>query len=106
MLRIHWSQRRTNISVLEEIGVTKRLLHTINIQMLRYFGHISRRRGNNIEKDIMQGLIEGKRKRGRPRSRWIDQVKAIAGYPLRECYTHAEDRHLWHCISEVTSCQP
>ena len=53
--------RRTNASILEEIGVSKWLLHiTINIQMLSYFGHIARRKGNNLEKVIMQGMIEGK----------------------------------------------
>ena len=53
MLRIPWSMRRTNASILEEIGVSRRLLHTINIQMLSYFGHIARRKGNNLEKVIM-----------------------------------------------------
>ena len=62
MLRIPWTMRRTNASILEEIGLSKRLLHTINIQMLSYFGHIARRKGNNLEKVIMQGMIEGKQK--------------------------------------------
>ena len=84
MLRIVWTMRRTNASIIEEIGVSKRLLHAINTQMLSYFGHISRRKGNNLEKMIMQGMIEGKRKRGRPRSRWIDQIKLITGHPLRD----------------------
>ena len=60
MLRIPWTMRRTSASILEEIGVSKRLLHTINIQMLSYFDHIARRKGNNLEKVIMQGMIEGK----------------------------------------------
>ena len=105
MLRIPWTEKRTNSSVLQEIGVTKRLLQNICIQNLRYFGHVSRRGGNNLEKVIMQGMVEGKRRRGRPRARWIDQIKAVTGYPLRLCYSLAEDRHLWHRISEVTSCQ-
>ena len=105
MLRIPWTMRRTNASILEEIGVSKRLLHTINIQMLSYFGHIARRKGNNLEKVIMQGMIEGKRRKGRPRSRWIDQIRSAVGLPLRDCYALAEDRHLWRRIYEVTSCQ-
>ena len=106
MLRIPWTKRRTNASILEETGVSKRLLHTINIQMLRYFGHIARRKGNNLEKVIMQGMIEGKRRKGRPRSRWIDQIRSAIGLPLCDCYALAEDRHLWRRIYEVTSCQP
>ena len=54
MLRIPRTKRRTNASILEEIGVSKRLLHTINIQMLSYFGHIARRKGNSLEKVIMR----------------------------------------------------
>ena len=92
MLRISWTKRRTNANILEEIGVSKRLLHTINIQMLSYFGHIARRKGNNLEKVIMQGMIEGKRKKGRPWSRWIDQIRSAIGPPLRDCYALAEDR--------------
>ena len=53
MLRIPWTKRRTNASILEEIGVSKRLLHSINIQMLSYFGHIARCKSNNLEKVIM-----------------------------------------------------
>ena len=107
MLRIPWTKRRTNASILlEEIDVSKRLLHTINSQMLSYFGHIVRRNGNNLEKVIMQGMIEGKRMKGRPRSRWIDQIRSAIGLPLRDCYALAEDRHLWRRIYEVTSCQP
>ena len=108
MLHIPWSMRRTNASILEEIGVSKRLLHTINIQMLSYFRHIARRKGNNLEKVIMQGMIEGKRRKGRPRSRWIDLIRsAIGRTPLSmNCYALTEDRHLCRRMYEVTSCQP
>ena len=106
MLLIPWTMRRTNASILEEIGVSKWLLHTINIQMLSYFGHIARHKGNNLEKVIMQGMVEGKRRKGRPWSRWIDQIGSAIGLPFRGCYTLAEDCHLWRCVYEVTSCQP
>ena len=105
-LRIPWTKRRTSASILEEIGVSKRLLHTINIQMLSYFGHIARRKGNNLENVIMQCIIEGKRRKGRRRSRWIHQIRSAIGLPLRDCYALAEDHHLWRRICEVTSCQP
>ena len=91
----------------EEIGVSKWLLHiTINIQMLRYFGHIARRKGNNLEKVIMQGMIEGKRRKGRFQSRWIDQIRSATGLSLLDCYALAEDHHQWRHMYEVTSCQP
>ena len=106
ILRIPWTMRRTNASILEEIGVSKQILHTSNIQMLSYFGHIARRKGNNLEKVIMQGMIEKKRRKRWPRSWWIDQIRSAIGLPLHDCYALAEDRHLWRCIYEVTSCQP
>ena len=106
MLHIPWTMRRTSASILEEIGVSNWLLHTNNIQMLRYFGHIARHKGNNLEKVIMQGMIEGKRRKGWPRSRWIDQIRSAIGRTLRDCYALAKDRHLWRRMYEVTSCQP
>ena len=84
MLRIPWTKRRTNASILEEIGVSKRLLHSINIKMLSYFGHIARCKSNNLEKVIMQGMIEGKKRKGRPWSRWIHQIRLAIGLPLQD----------------------
>ena len=106
MLRIPWTMKRTNASILEEIGVSKWLLHTINIQMLSYFGHIARRKGNNLEKVTMQGMNEGKRRKRQSRSRWIDQIRSAIKLPLRNCYALADDHYLWPRIYEVTSCQP
>ena len=54
----------------------------------------------------MQGMIEGKRRKGRPWPRWIDKIRSALGLPLRDCYALAEDRHLWRRINGVTSCQP
>ena len=53
----------------------------------------------------MQGMMEGKRRKGRPQSQWFDQISSAAGLPLRDCYVLAEDRHLWRRIYEVTSYQ-
>ena len=53
-----WTMRRTNASILEEIGLSKRLLHTINIQMLSYFDHIARRKGNNLEKVVCKAWLK------------------------------------------------
>ena len=105
MLRIPWTAMRTNISILEVINVERRLLHTIYCRMLRYFGHIARRGGPNLEKVVMQGKIEGKRKQGRPKCRWIDQIKTITGLSIDRIYALVEDRQAWHRITGVTSRQ-
>ena len=75
MLCISWITRRTNDSVLQEVQTKTRLLSLIQSQMLSYFGHITRGDGDCLEKVIMQGQVEGSRKPGRPRTRWIDQNK-------------------------------
>ena len=58
---------------------------------MKYFGHIARRGGDSLEKVIMQGCVEGKRKPGRPRTRWIDQIKSMVGCPLHELYNLVQD---------------
>ena len=106
MLRITWVMKRTNVSVLQEVGVKTRLLGHINSQTLSYFGHIARRQGNCLEKVIMQGKIEGARGPGRPKSRWFDRIKSLVGQPTPIIYRLAADRRKWSVITKVTSCQP
>ena len=105
MLRISWFMKRSNISVLEEIQPKRRLLSHVQSQMMKYFGHIARRGGNSLEKVIMQGCVEGRRKPGRPRTRWIDQIKSMVGCPLHELYNLVQDRQRWCDVVAVASCQ-
>ena len=105
LLKIPWTAKRTNDSVLQEIG-QKRLLSRINQQTLSYFGHIARRQGNCLEKVILQGKIEGTRKPGRPKSRWINRIKKLVGQPLPVLYNTAADRQKWRAILRITNCQP
>ena len=105
MLRISWYMKRLNISVLEEIQPKRRLLSHVQSQMMKYFGHIARRGGNSLEKVIMQGCVEGRRKPGRPRTRWIDQIKSMVGCPLHELYSLVQDRQRWCDVVAVASCQ-
>ena len=89
--------RRTNKSVIEEIKVTNPLLALealIKKQQLSYFGHIMRRE-NSLEKSIMLGMGDGTRKRGTPRARWLDDIKAITNCTLAELCGSARDRDTW-----------
>ena len=106
MLRITWIMKRTNNSVLQEVNVKNRLLGIINSHTLSYFGHVARRQDVCLEKSLMQGKIEGGRRPGRPKARWIDRIKSTAGQPLRRIYQLAADRPLWRAIVKVTSHQP
>ena len=68
ILRISWTERKTNASVLEQLGLkAPQLLNLIKKQKLSYFGHIKRH--NTLEKLFLEGTCEGRRGRGRPRKR-------------------------------------
>ena len=102
VLRIPWTARRTNKSVLEEIKPEMPLESKIQQQKLKYFGHVMRK-DNSIEKYIMLGKVEGKRRRGRQRMRCIDGVKEIMGKSINELAMECLDRQKWRkSVQEVT----
>ena len=96
--------KRTNVSVLEEIGEKKRLSTKINAHTLAYFGHIARRH-DSLEKIIIQGKIDGSRGRGRPKALWFDRIKALVGCLTYDIYKLTKDRSQWRAMMEVASCQ-
>ncbi|CAH2230531.1 jg8859 [Pararge aegeria aegeria] len=63
MLRIPWTAHRTNASILRQLKITRRLSTTCLKRTLEYFGHIARRDGDNLEKIVVTGKVEGKRPR-------------------------------------------
>ena len=69
LLRVPWTARRSNQSVLEEINPDCSLEGQIVKMKLKYFGHLMRRK-DSLEKSLMLGTIDGKRRRGRQRMRW------------------------------------
>ncbi|XP_063547168.1 uncharacterized protein LOC134754758 [Cydia strobilella] len=95
MLRISWTQRRTNISILQEFKVTQRLSAIVHSRILRYFGHITRKEDDAMERLVVQGRVDGTRPRLRPSMRWTDQVKALTGSPLNLCGRNAVNREAW-----------
>ena len=73
LLRVPWTARRSNQSILKEIGPEYSLEGLILKLKLQYFGHLMRRT-DSLEKTLMLGKIEGRRKRGRQRMRWLDGI--------------------------------
>ncbi|KAF7235668.1 Vitamin D 25-hydroxylase [Varanus komodoensis] len=78
LLRVPWTARRSNQSVLEEINPDCSLEGQILKLKLKYFGHLMRRK-DSLEKSLMLGTIDGKRRRGRQRMRWLDGVTEGVG---------------------------
>jgi len=101
MLRIAWTAKKTNEFIKEQVQVKVSLEQMINKQKLSYFGHVMR--GNGLEKTVMLGMGEGKRSRGRPRRRWIDEVIEATDLSLPELKEAVWDRRGWRArVMRVT----
>ncbi|KAF7252108.1 putative uncharacterized transposon-derived protein F52C9.6, partial [Varanus komodoensis] len=99
LLRVPWTARRPNRSVLEEINADCSLEGQILKMKLKYFGHLMRRK-DSLEKPLMLGTIEGKRRRGRQRMRWLDGVTEAVGVSLSGLREMVEDRKAWRNVRD------
>ena len=93
MLSISWRQHRTNDSVLLEMGTTRQFLADAKKRKLQYFGHVVR--AQNLSTHLLEGRLHGQRPRGRPRRRWVDDVKEWTGRSCAACTAAARDRTAW-----------
>ena len=71
----------TNEWVLNKVGVKRELLDTVKARKIAYHGHAMRKQGSCLENEIMQGTMPGARRRGRPRTAWMDNIKTWTGLP-------------------------
>ena len=79
ILRVSWTAKKTNEWVLNKAGAKRELLDTAKARKLAYYGQTTRKRGSCLEKEIMQGTMPGARRRGRPRTAWVDNIKRWTG---------------------------
>ena len=94
LLGISWKEKKTNKEVLDRVGDPMSLGSSRRKQKMTYFGHVARKR-NSLERDIMVGEGEGARKRGRPRRRWLEEIKEWTGSTIPELMRAAQDRVKW-----------
>jgi len=94
-LRVSWTAKKTSEWVLNKVGGNRELLDTVKVRKLAYYGHTMRKQGSCLEKEIMQGTMPGARRRGRPRTAWMDNIKTWTGLYMEESIRMTEDRDKW-----------
>ena len=86
------------------MGTATELVSTVRKQKLQYFGHVIRAQNlsTHNQSHMLEGGIDGKRNRGHPRRRWLDDIKDWRGRPLVECTAMARDRDQWRTTVRVS----
>ena len=96
-MRVPWTARRSNQSILKEISPEYSLEGLILKLKLQYFGHLMQRT-DSFEKALMLGKIEGRRRRGRLRMEWLDGITDLMNMGLGGLLELVMDREVWRAV--------
>ena len=94
LLSISWKEKRTNESILKQLGVNRELYGEVVRRNMGFFGHTARS-GCPLTRDIIQGKMEHKRKRGKPKTTYMDNINEWTGGSTAESFHMALNRDSW-----------
>ena len=99
MLKVGWTERRSNENILETIGSEREMLKMVRKRQMTFLGHIMREDG--LENLTLTGRIAGVRSRGRPRKKYLDRMKEMigGGITVHQILETTRDRNLWRSMS-------
>ena len=96
LLRISWTEKKTNDEVLQKIRCKRRLLDTLNTRKLTFLGHVLR--STSFDKTVLMDMVFGSRGRGQPKARYSDDLKNLCGMTMVKAARLAQDRGHWRNI--------
>uniref|UniRef100_H2YWZ6 Reverse transcriptase domain-containing protein n=1 Tax=Ciona savignyi TaxID=51511 RepID=H2YWZ6_CIOSA len=106
LLRVSWTEKKTNEEILQRINCDRRLTDMINERKLEFIGHILRR-DHHLDNVLLTGMVYGPRGRGRPKTRYWDDIRQLTGLGVKEAIRLAQNRIKWRrLVKRATASHP